>query len=241
MIEFKGVIFDLDGVICSTDRYHYLAWKKAVEHLDVPFDEKINNRLRGVSRMDSLNIILENYHGEISLEEKLSLCETKNAIYRKMLENMSMKDLPKDVLDTLVQLKGCGVKIAIGSSSKNTKLILSKLGIVDLFDAIADGNDIVNSKPHPEVFLCAAQKLGEEPSNCAVVEDATSGIEAAKAGGFYAIAISDATKSPLADRIITKLPDILSYPPPTKNVIFPARFNRTVHQPPPKRTQEPPA
>ncbi len=210
MIEFKSVIFDLDGVICSTDKYHYLAWKKAVEHLDIPFDEKINNRLRGVSRMDSLNIILENYPTEVSKEEKELICTIKNNTYRKMLDNMSMKDLSKDVLDTLVQLKGCGVKIAIGSSSKNTKLILSKLGIVDLFDAIADGNDIEKSKPDPEVFLKAAQKLAEEPCNCAVVEDAVSGIEAAKAGGFYAIAISDATRSSLADRTINKLSDILA-------------------------------
>lgn len=209
MIEFKSIIFDLDGVICFTDKYHYWAWKKAVAYLNVDFNEEINNRLRGVSRMDSLNIILENYHGEVSEEEKERICETKNDMYREMLEDMSMKDLSKDVLDTLVQLKGYGVKIAIGSSSKNTKLILSKLGIIDLFDAIADGNDIVKSKPDPEVFLKAAEKIGEQPDNCAVVEDAISGIEAAKAGGFYAIAISDATKSPLADRTIKKLSDIL--------------------------------
>lgn len=210
MIDFKCVIFDLDGVICFTDKYHYLEWKKAVEHLDVEFNEMINNRLRGVSRMDSLNIILENYQGEISKEEKEHICEIKNDMYRKMLENMSMKDLSKDVLDTLVQLKGFGIKIGIGSSSKNTKIILSKLGIIDLFDAIADGNDIVNSKPDPEVFLKTAQKLGEKPCNCAVVEDAVSGIEAAKAGGFYAVAISDAAKSSLADRVINKLSDILT-------------------------------
>ena len=209
MIEFKSIIFDLDGVICFTDKYHYWAWKKAVAYLNVDFNEEINNRLRGVSRMDSLNIILENYHGEVSEEEKERICETKNDMYREMLEDMSMKDLSKDVLDTLVQLKGYGVKIAIGSSSKNTKLILSKLGIIDLFDAIADGNDIVKSKPDPEVFLKAAEKLGEKPCACAVVEDAVSGIEAAKAGGFYAIAISDATKSPKADRAINKLADIL--------------------------------
>lgn len=210
MIDFKCVIFDLDGVICFTDKYHYLAWKKAVEHLDVEFNEMINNRLRGVSRMDSLNIILENYQGEISKEEKEHICEIKNDMYRKMLENMSMKDLSKDVLGTLVQLKGFGIKIGIGSSSKNTKIILSKLGIIDLFDAITDGNDIVNSKPDPEVFLKTAQKLGEKPCNCAVVEDAVSGIEAAKAGGFYAVAISDAAKSSLADRVINKLSDILT-------------------------------
>lgn len=210
MIKFKSIIFDLDGVICTTDKYHYWAWKKAVASLGVEFNEEINNRLRGVSRMASLNIILEKYNGQLTEAEKEKICEYKNNLYREMLENMSMKDLSKDVLDTLVQLKGYGVKIAIGSSSKNTKLILSKLGIIELFDAIADGNDIVKSKPDPEVFLKAAEKLGEKPCDCAVVEDAISGIEAAKAGGFYAIAISDATKSPIADRAIKKLSDILN-------------------------------
>ncbi len=209
MINFKSVIFDLDGVICTTDKYHYWAWKKAVAYLGVEFNEEVNNRLRGVSRMDSLNIILEKYDGQISDEEKQRICENKNNFYREMLEDMSLKDLSKNVLDTLVKLKGCGVKIAIGSSSKNTKLILSKLGIIDIFDAIADGNDIIKSKPDPEVFLKAAEKLGEKPCDCAVVEDAVSGIEAAKAGGFYAIAISDATKSSLADRKINRLSDLL--------------------------------
>lgn len=209
MINFKSVIFDLDGVICTTDKYHYWAWKKAVAYLGVEFNEEVNNRLRGVSRMDSLNIILEKYDGQISDEEKQRICENKNNLYREMLEDMSLKDLSKNVLDTLVKLKGFGVKIAIGSSSKNTKLILSKLGIIDIFDAIADGNDIIKSKPDPEVFLKAAEKLGEKPCDCAVVEDAVSGIEAAKAGGFYAIAISDATKSSLADRKINRLSDLL--------------------------------
>lgn len=210
MIRFNGVIFDLDGVICFTDKYHYKAWKKAVEPLGVEFNEKINNRLRGVSRMDSLNIILENYNGYLTEEEKEGICRFKNDLYREMLEDMSFKDLSKEVLDALATLKGCGVKIAIGSSSKNTKLILNKLGIINIFDAIADGNDIVKSKPDPEVFLKAAQKLGEKPCDCAVVEDAVSGIEAAKAGGFYAIAISDAAKSPLADKTIDKLSDLIA-------------------------------
>lgn len=209
MIEFKNIIFDLDGVICTTDKYHFLAWKEAVKPLGVEFNEEINNRLRGVSRMDSLNIILERYDGSLSVKEKEEICAFKNNLYREMLKDMSEKDLPKDVSDTLYGLKTCGKKIAIGSSSKNAKLILEKLGIIDVFDAIADGNDIIKSKPDPEVFLKAAEKLGESPSNCAVVEDSMSGIIAAKAGGFYAVAISDAKKSPIADLRIEKLSDIL--------------------------------
>ena len=209
MIKFKGIIFDLDGVICSTDRYHYQAWKRAVAPLGVEFNERINNRLRGVSRRESLQIILERYAGTLSERERKEICETKNAYYRELLADMSEKDLSGEVSDTLIRLKGSGVKIAVGSSSKNTKLILGKLGILGLFDAIADGNDIVRSKPDPEVFLKAAEKLGESPRDCAVVEDAVSGIEAAKAGGFYAIAISDATRSPLADRTLRTLSDLL--------------------------------
>ncbi len=211
-MKYKGIVFDLDGVICFTDRYHYRAWKQAVASLGVPFDETVNNRLRGVSRMDSLNIILENYTGDLSEEEKLALCEKKNRIYKKLLSGLSSKDVSKDVLDTLFYLKGMGVKIAIGSSNKNTKLILKNLGIIDVFDAIADGNDILKSKPDPEVFLKAAEKLKLKPCECAVVEDAFAGIEAAKRGGFFAIAIGDASKSGLADISITKLSDVLEIP-----------------------------
>ena len=209
MIEFKNIIFDLDGVICTTDKYHFLAWKEAVKPLGVEFNEEINNQLRGVSRMDSLNIILKKYDGFLSEKEKEKICKIKNELYREMLKDMSEKDLPKDVSDTLIGLKSHGIKIAIGSSSKNAKLILGKLGIIDLFDAVADGNDITKSKPDPEVFLKAAEMLGENPSDCAVVEDSISGIAAAKAGGFYAVAISDAKKSPIADRRIEKLSQIL--------------------------------
>lgn len=208
-MKLKGIIFDLDGVICFTDKYHYQAWKQAVEPLNVQFDEAINNRLRGVSRMDSLNIILENFQGHITEEEKQALCEKKNNIYKELLCNLSMKDLSKDVLYTLFNLKGLGVKIAIGSSSKNTKHILTNLGIIDMFDAIADGNDITYSKPNPEVFLKAAEKLKLNPDECAVVEDAFAGIEAAKSGGFLAIAIGDAIKCDLADKKIQNLSDIL--------------------------------
>lgn len=211
-MKYKGIVFDLDGVICFTDRYHYRAWKQAVASLGVPFDETVNNRLRGVSRMDSLNIILENYTGDLSEEEKLALCEKKNRIYKKLLSGLSSKDVSKDVLDTLFYLKGMGVKIAIGSSSKNTKLILKNLGIIDVFDAIADGNDILKSKPDPEVFLKAAEKLKLKPCECAVGEDAFAGIEAAKRGGFFAIAIGDASTSGLADISITKLSDVLEIP-----------------------------
>lgn len=209
MCKMKGIIFDLDGVLCSTDIYHYRAWKEAVAPLGINVDESINNKLRGVSREQSLEIILKEAGVALTDKQKREICDKKNAIYVGLLSNLSIADLSENVLNTLLGLKACGIKIAVGSSSKNTRIILSALGISDLFDAVADGNEITKSKPDPEVFLKAAKKLNLSPSDCAVVEDAVSGIEAAKRGGFYAIAISDACNCPLADKRIKVLSDIL--------------------------------
>ena len=205
----QGVIFDLDGVICSTDEFHYLAWKALADKEGIPFDRKTNNLLRGVSRMASLEIILRKATRSYSEEEKAALADYKNELYRGYLKQMTPADLDPNVLKTLQTLKEKGVRIAIGSSSKNTKTILTNLGIIDVFDAIADGNDIQHSKPDPEVFLVAAKKLGLEPSSCVVVEDAFAGIEAAKRGGFAAAAIGDAAKAPDADYVLSALSDIL--------------------------------
>ena len=133
MIEFQNIIFDLDGVICSTDRYHYLAWKKAVAPLGVEVDETVNNRLRGISRRASLDIILENYSGDLSEEEKEHLCEKKNNIYREMLEGMSANDLDRDVLATLIKLKGCGKKIVASGDAAAKAIVecLEKKGVVN--------------------------------------------------------------------------------------------------------------
>lgn len=205
----QSVIFDLDGVICSTDEFHYLAWKALADKEGIPFDRETNNLLRGVSRMASLEIILRKATRSYSEEEKAALADYKNELYRGYLKQMTPADLDPNVLKTLQTLKEKGVRIAIGSSSKNTKTILTNLGIIDVFDAIADGNDIQHSKPDPEVFLVAAQKLGLEPSSCIVVEDAFAGIEAAKRGGFAAAAIGDAAKDPDADYVLSALSDIL--------------------------------
>lgn len=205
----QGVIFDLDGVICSTDEFHYLAWKALADKEGIPFDRETNNLLRGVSRMASLEIILRKATRSYSEEEKASLADYKNELYRGYLKQMTPADLDPNVLKTLQTLKEKGVRIAIGSSSKNTKRILTNIGIIDVFDAITDGNDIQHSKPDPEVFLVAAKKLGLEPSSCIVVEDAFAGIEAAKRGGFVAAAIGDAVKDPDADYVLSALSDIL--------------------------------
>ncbi len=195
----KGIIFDLDGVICFTDVYHYRAWKAVADEEGIYFDEVINDRLRGVSRMESLNIILERADREYSEQEKTALATKKNGIYRTLLEGMSPSDLSKEVKDTLDELKALGYKLAIGSSSKNAPLILNKLGLGEFFHAISDGNNISKSKPDPEVFLKAAEMLGLAPSECVVVEDAVPGVAAGNAGGFYTVAIGDAAKSGTAN------------------------------------------
>lgn len=189
------MIFDLDGVICFTDKYHYLAWKSVADELAIPFDEKINDRLRGVSRMESLEIILEKSEKTYSQEEKEAIAEKKNNIYREYLKTMTEADLPEDVNETLKELKKRGLLLAIGSSSKNAKTILERLGLGSFFDAVSDGTNISKSKPDPEVFLKAAQFLNEDPGNCLVVEDAASGIEAASAGGFDSAGLGEAARS----------------------------------------------
>ncbi len=206
----KAVIFDLDGVLCSTDDFHYLAWKQLADREGIPFDRQINNQLRGVSRMASLEIILRKASKAYTDEEKEEMANFKNEVYKSYLTTMGPKDLTKDVAFTLQTLKSRGFQIAIGSSSKNTKTILKQLGIIDIFDAISDGTNITHSKPDPEVFLKAAEMLELKPKDCCVVEDAYSGIDAAKAGGFTALAIGDATKYEKADYVLTKLSDLLA-------------------------------
>lgn len=192
MNTIHAIIFDLDGVICFTDKYHYQAWKELADREGIYFDETINDRLRGVSRMQSLDIILERASREYTEEEKESMAAMKNESYVKLLENMSTKDLSDEVKNTLDELRHRGYKLAIGSSSKNTKKILKQIGLVDYFDAISDGTNITKSKPDPEVFLKAADMVEEKPQNCLVVEDAAAGIDAACAGGFLSAGIGDA-------------------------------------------------
>ena len=192
MGKYTGVIFDLDGVICFTDKYHYQAWKAVADKLGIYFDETINNRLRGVSRMDSLEIILERYDGQMTQAEE------KNNLYRQLLANMSPADLSAEVKETLDALRGMGLKLAIGSSSKNTKFILARLGLGDYFDAISDGTNITRSKPDPQVFLMAADFIDMKPADCLVVEDAKAGIQAAVSGGFDSAGIGEAAACGMA-------------------------------------------
>lgn len=208
-MKFKGVIFDLDGVICFTDKFHYQAWKKLADRLGIEFDEKINDRLRGVSRMASLEIILEKSARAYSDAEKESFAAEKNDAYRPLLENMGKSDVSEEVRDTLSELRARGVLLAIGSSSRNTPLILEKTGMKQYFDAVSDGNNITRSKPDPEVFLKAAQFLNLAPADCLVVEDAVAGIDAGFSGGFRTAAIGEATNYDRSDYKLTTFSDLL--------------------------------
>ena len=213
-LEEKAVFFDLDGVICFTDKYHYQAWKALADKLGIYFYEKINNRLRGVSRMASLEIILERADKTYTQEEKEAFAEEKNDNYKELLKNMKESDLSEEVKTTLEELRARGYLLAIGSSSKNTKFILGQLGLGDFFDAIADGTDITHSKPDPEVFLKAAEKLGMKPEDCAVVEDAKAGIEAAKAANMTALALDgDARDCGMQDYNLEGFFDLLNILP----------------------------
>ena len=208
----KAVIFDLDGVICFTDKLHYKAWKTVADEQGIYFDEKINDRLRGVSRMASLDIILERAGRAYSLDEKKEIAEKKNSIYVSLLDTMNENDLDDGVKEALDTLRERGTLLAIGSSSKNTKKILEKLGLKDYFDAVSDGTNITRSKPDPEVFLKAAQMLGVEPEDAIVVEDALSGIDAALAGGFKCVGIGEAATHPQVTysiRDMTELPEVV--------------------------------
>lgn len=195
----KAIIFDLDGVICFTDEYHYLAWKQMADSIGVPFDRTVNNRLRGVSRMASLEIVLEKSSRSYSQADKDKLAARKNELYKKYLTQITEKDLHEDVKQTLCDLRTMELKLAIGSSSKNTPLILRQLGLAEFFDAVSDGNNIEHSKPDPEVFEKAAQMLGMDPQCCLVVEDAISGAQAGHRAGMKVACVGDASASGAGD------------------------------------------
>ena len=209
MSNIKGIIFDLDGVLISTDKFHYLAWKQLADKLGIPFSEKDNEQLRGVSRMESLELVLKNDPSvKLTEEEKIAAATEKNDCYREYLKTMTPDDVSAEVRETLTALHEMGYKLSVGSSSKNARFILSQTDLTRYFDAIADGNDIKNSKPDPEVFLTAASFLGLEPEVCAVVEDAEAGLEAAVAAGMLPGAYASAYGSKLGKVQLAKFADL---------------------------------
>jgi len=188
----KGFLFDLDGVIVDTAVFHFQAWRKLAQKLGGDFTEEQNEQLKGVSRVDSLKKIIEWTGATVSNEEFQSLMVEKNVWYLDLVEGLGPKDALPGALSFLQSTYDQGIKIALGSASKNAPMILEKLGITSLFTAIIDGNNVVNGKPHPEVFLKGAEALGLKPSECVVFEDSIAGVQAAKAGGMSSVGIGDA-------------------------------------------------
>ncbi|MBP7506909.1 MAG: beta-phosphoglucomutase [Prolixibacteraceae bacterium] len=202
MSKIKACIFDLDGVIVDTARYHYIAWKEIAQQLGFEFTLQHNERLKGVSRMTSLDILLE--IGGISMDEnqKETLAKQKNDRYVSLISKMTPDEILPGVVDFLIQLKNDGIKTAIGSASKNTPMILERLDLAKYFDAVIDGNSVSQAKPDPEVFLKGAQALNIRPYNCVVFEDASAGVEAAVNGGMMCVGIGDAETLAEADFVI---------------------------------------
>ena len=208
-MNFKGLIFDLDGVIVDTAKYHYLAWKSLSERLGIEFTEKDNERLKGVSRMASFEIILEIGGRTMSQREKEACCAEKNDLYVSYIKQLTQNDILPGVSAFITDARAKGFKLALGSASKNSMLILNRLGIKGYFDAIIDGTKVSKAKPDPEVFVKGAEELGLDPAACIVFEDSEAGIEAAHRGGMKAVAIGTKENLPDGDVIIPGFEGIL--------------------------------
>lgn len=196
----KAVIFDLDGVLVSTDDLHYRAWKKLADELGITgFTKEDNLRQRGVSRMASLEVVLEKSTRRFTDREKQELAERKNNCYLSLLQTLSPENILPGAAEVLQELRRRSILVGIGSASRNTPEILRRTGLDAFIDQVSCGLDITRSKPDPQVFLIAANKLEVPPADCLVVEDSDAGVRAAKSGGMYALAVGAAQNNPLAD------------------------------------------
>jgi beta-phosphoglucomutase len=203
-----GVIFDLDGVLVRTDELHFRCWKELAEREGIPFSRTDNERLRGVNRMESLEIVLERSPDVYTGAQKLTLAEQKNARYRELLRSLGPSDALPGVRAMLVGLRERGILTAVGSSSRNAPEIVARIGLESLLDVVVGGDDVARSKPDPEVFILAARRLGLDPGRCLVVEDAAAGIEAAIRGGFPTLGIGDPSGLGGARRCVPDLASI---------------------------------
>ena len=188
-VKIEGVIFDVDGVIVSTDEQHYLSWKRLADEEGIYFDREINRECLGASRMESLEVVLRKATRRCSDANKKELAERKNCYYLELIDGLGPDDVLPGCKELLSELKGRGVKIAAASGSKNAPHILERIGLAGMFDASVSGHDITHSKPHPEVFLLAAERLRLEPARCLVVEDGPVGVEAALRAGMRALGV----------------------------------------------------
>jgi beta-phosphoglucomutase len=207
-VMIKAIIFDLDGVLVDTAIYHYYSWKKIANSLGIDFTEKDNEQLKGVSRRESLEYILKLGRYESSEIEKERFCALKNSIYIDYISNLDNEAILPGALNLLNELKEDGIKIALGSASKNSMQVLKSTGILSFFDAIADGNRTNKSKPDPEVFLIAAKNLNLLPEECVVIEDSIKGIEGAIDGGFKSIGVGTETTLGKADMVVSSLENL---------------------------------
>jgi beta-phosphoglucomutase len=205
MSRFKAVIFDLDGVITDTARYHYLAWKRLADSQGVHFDEEANEHLKGIDRMGSLDLILAGAARQYTPEEKLALAHDKNEYYKELISSMSPADLLPGAVQALDACRAAGLKIGLASVSKNAFSVLDSLGIRDKFDYAVDAATIARGKPDPEIFLKAARELGVPPEDCFGVEDAVAGVASIKAAGMFALGIGDPAILRQADIVIPGL------------------------------------
>lgn len=194
-----GFLFDLDGVLVDTAKYHYLAWKDLAQELSIPFTQQDNELLKGVSRMRSFEIILELGGRTMSEEDKAAYCDKKNQVYLSYIDKLRKDEILPGVYEFLTSAKAAGIPIALGSASKNAPRILNKLELTELFDAIIDGTVVRSAKPDPEVFLKGAQALGLNAEDCIVFEDSAAGIEAAHRGGMKAVGVGNPDDLPEAD------------------------------------------
>jgi len=203
--KYHAALFDLDGVIVDTAKYHYLAWKRLATELGFDFSEAQNERLKGVSRTRSLEILLE--IGKLNLDEAVrrALAEKKNKWYVEYIQKMDESELLPGARECLVRLREKGVKTALASASKNAPLILRNLNIASLFDAVIDGNKVSKAKPDPEIFILGARELGVSPRDCVVFEDAEAGLQAARTAGMYAVGIGKADVLQSADYVVDGL------------------------------------
>ncbi len=198
-------MFDLDGVIVDTAKYHFIAWKKLANQLGIDFTEAENEKLKGVSRVESLQLILDWGGLKKSDEEMQTLATLKNSWYVDMIQNMQPDEILPGVVAFLEELKAANIKIALGSASKNSETILRKINLFDEFDVIIDGNKVSKSKPDPEVFLKGAEALQVSPANCIVFEDALAGVEAAINGGMRVVGIGESQILTKADLVVEGL------------------------------------
>lgn len=205
MTEIKACLFDLDGVLVDTAKYHYIAWKELADGLGFNFTEQDNERLKGVSRVASLNILLEIGGLEFSEAEKVLLADKKNNRYVEYISTMDSSEILPGALDFLKECRSEGIKVALGSASKNAMMILNNTGLTPYFDAIIDGTHTIVAKPDPEVFLLGAKALGMAPEHCVVFEDAEAGIEAATRARMISVGIGSPETLGAANIVVPSL------------------------------------